>query len=70
MATVIAFEQLVAARRRMRARDVHAQCVALLEASCNFIRGEVVRRDPAEQELWLERLRRVESLLQYARQWS
>jgi hypothetical protein len=70
MATVIAFEELVAARRRLRAQQVHAACVALLEASCASLRHELPRYDLSERQLWAERLRRMEELLEYARQWS
>ncbi len=69
MATVIAFEQLVAARRRVRAQQLHAQCVALLEASHRYLRAELAACEPEEREWWARRLRRVEELLEYAQQW-
>lgn len=69
MATIIAFEELVAARRRVRAREVHLRCIALLEESLSFAQERLAQSHPAERSLWIVRARRLEELLQYARQW-
>lgn len=69
MATIITFEELVAARRRVRAREIHLRCVELLEESLAFAQQRLAQSGVPERSLWVARVRRLEELVQYARQW-
>jgi hypothetical protein len=63
---VIAFAELVRMRRQRVARAVHARCRALIAASIETARVELVEAPTGERSIRLARIRKLEQLEQYA----
>jgi hypothetical protein len=63
---VIAFADVVLRRRRRVARQVHARCLEILEASVAAARMELAGGPPIERAVRVRRLRKLEELHAYA----
>ena len=66
MGELIAFEELVRARRQRAARAVHARCCALLGETVTAMRDALVSAPATEQPVRFTRLRKMEELAAYA----
>ena len=66
MGEVIAFAELVRVRRQRVARAVHARCRALIAASVETARIELLEAPARERAVRVARLRKLEQLEQYA----
>lgn len=66
MGEVIAFADIVLARRRRTVRQLHTRCTAILADAVATARGELERAPAVERRVRVRRLRKLEELVEYA----
>jgi hypothetical protein len=63
---VIAFADIVQARRRRTVRELHVRCTAILAEAVATARAELERAPAVERWVRVRRLRKLEELVEYA----
>jgi hypothetical protein len=63
---LIAFADIVQARRRRTVRQLHAQCSAILAGAVVAAGAELAHAPLTDRWVWVRRLRKLEELAEYA----